>query len=159
MSILKRFAAYRVPALVYMGWIFYLSSGPIASPVARTIPDYLLHSFGYVPLYLLVFWAMHEGLDPIASRGGYWSPLVVCVLYGASDEIHQAFVPGRDCSLTDWLADALGSLAAAGVLVLTSRIHRPPSSGRNVSRQSGGGRRVKSRSRPAAGTSGQSNTP
>jgi VanZ family protein len=129
MSILKRFAAYRVPALLYMGWIFHLSSGPITNPIISGIPDYVLHSFGYAPLCLLVFWAIHGGLHPTAGRGGYWLPFVVCALYGASDEIHQAFVPGRVCSLTDWLADCLGSLAAAGVLVLISRIHRPASPG------------------------------
>ncbi len=38
------------------------------------------------------------------------------VLYGASDELHQSFVPGRECKATDWLFDSAG--AAIGLLVL-----------------------------------------
>jgi VanZ family protein len=33
--------------------------------------------------------------------------------YGATDEFHQYFVPGRDCSIFDWFADTGGSFAGA----------------------------------------------
>jgi VanZ family protein/UDP-2,3-diacylglucosamine pyrophosphatase LpxH len=33
-------------------------------------------------------------------------------LYGATDEWHQAFVPGRDCEVGDWIADTLGAVLA-----------------------------------------------
>ena len=36
--------------------------------------------------------------------------LAATLIYGASDEIHQYFVPGRNASWTDWLADTLGGL-------------------------------------------------
>jgi VanZ family protein len=36
-------------------------------------------------------------------------------LYGASDEVHQSFVPGRAADPLDWVADSAG--AVAGVLV------------------------------------------
>ena len=42
--------------------------------------------------------------------------LIVCIAaacYGASDEIHQMFVPGRDASIYDWIADCTGALAAS----------------------------------------------
>ena len=39
----------------------------------------------------------------------------VAVAYGASDEFHQYFGPGRDCSGFDLLADIAGS--AAGIYV------------------------------------------
>jgi VanZ family protein len=42
-------------------------------------------------------------------------------LYGASDEIHQGFVPGRSPEVWDWVADTLGSIA--GVLAYF-RFHR-----------------------------------
>lgn len=45
--------------------------------------------------------------------------LFVCALifgsfYGATDEIHQIFVPGRVCDLADWITDTLG--CAVGIL-------------------------------------------
>lgn len=35
---------------------------------------------------------------------------VFCILYAASDEIHQIFVPGRACMLTDVCIDSAGAL-------------------------------------------------
>jgi len=46
-------------------------------------------------------------------------------LYGASDEWHQSFVPGRDSSPWDWTADTVGVLVGYLVfLLLVRRIMR-----------------------------------
>ena len=42
-------------------------------------------------------------------------PIVLGALYGLSDELHQAMVPGRSSEVGDWVADALGT--AVGVLL------------------------------------------
>lgn len=46
--------------------------------------------------------------------------IVLASLYGASDEFHQLFVPGRLCDPADWLTDTLGAtlgaLATAGIV-------------------------------------------
>lgn len=39
--------------------------------------------------------------------------VVFSSLYGLSDEIHQAFVPGRSPEWGDWLADTAGALIYA----------------------------------------------
>lgn len=38
------------------------------------------------------------------------SSLIFISLYGASDEWHQSFVPGRMSDTLDWLADTLGGI-------------------------------------------------
>jgi VanZ family protein len=38
-------------------------------------------------------------------------------LFGATDEIHQHFTPGRSCDVFDWLADTLGAGLAVGLYV------------------------------------------
>jgi VanZ family protein len=37
--------------------------------------------------------------------------ILVSVLWGLSDEIHQAFVPGRSSEVADFVADVVGSVA------------------------------------------------
>jgi VanZ family protein len=44
-------------------------------------------------------------------RHATWSLLAVS-LYGASDEWHQYYVPGRSTELADWFADTSGAAAA-----------------------------------------------
>ena len=34
--------------------------------------------------------------------------LLIGFAYGASDEFHQYFVPGRSCDFADWIADCIG---------------------------------------------------
>jgi len=45
--------------------------------------------------------------------------LLISVLFAASDEIHQYFVPGRQCDIYDFLADTIGIILG---LFLTAQI-------------------------------------
>ncbi len=42
---------------------------------------------------------------------------LICIIYAASDEIHQFFVPGRSCQVFDILVDSMGVLC--GIIILT----------------------------------------
>src|SRR5438094_6997194 len=46
-------------------------------------------------------------------RAALWSLLAVST-FGATDEWHQYFVPGRSCDFFDWLADTSGAALAIG---------------------------------------------
>jgi VanZ family protein len=47
--------------------------------------------------------------------------VLVSSLYGVIDEVHQFYVPGRDCNVWDWLADTLGAFLGAGAAMLADR--------------------------------------
>jgi VanZ family protein len=52
------------------------------------------------------------------GRCGWRAALLACVVaagYGASDEWHQSFVPGRASDVGDWIADTLGAVVAIGL--------------------------------------------
>jgi VanZ family protein len=44
------------------------------------------------------------------GRYGFAVAMLLTVLYGATDEFHQAFVPGRYATIGDVLADSIGAL-------------------------------------------------
>lgn len=94
-----------VPALLYMALIFYLSSQPAPN---IGVSDKTLHFVAYGLLALLLLWGL-LGIAPF--RGAALLSLVLTALYGASDEWHQSYVPGRSPELLDVAADAAGGLA------------------------------------------------
>jgi VanZ family protein len=47
-------------------------------------------------------------------RAAVWAALVASA-FGASDEWHQSFVPGRSTDIVDWLADTLGAAVAVAL--------------------------------------------
>lgn len=104
-----------IPPVIWMSFIFLLSSiHGTGAPLP--IPDYVLHFLNFFVLATLLWWA--TALD--FSWG--WAVrllvlLAVAVGYGLTDEFHQIFVPGREASVADLIADAGGSLF--GLLLLT----------------------------------------
>jgi VanZ family protein len=96
--------------LGYMGVIFYLSHQP-SVPIPPRFPhqDKVFHFLAYFLLAMLVAGANQEG----GRKRRFFSAFIVAALYGISDEIHQSFVPGRDASVLDWIADAGGGWVGA----------------------------------------------
>lgn len=98
--------------LGYAGLIFSLSDGPL--PEGLPLPslpgvDKLYHFVEYGVLA----WLGLQAVRP-HSRRAYWAVLLVCWLYGATDELHQSGVLGREADWGDWLADGLGIFSAGG---------------------------------------------
>ena len=56
-------------------------------------------------------------------RAAGWAVLAASA-YGASDEWHQSFTPGRSCELADWVADTLGAALAAALYAGWPRYRR-----------------------------------
>lgn len=50
--------------------------------------------------------------------------IIAASLYGASDELHQYFVPGRACDPIDWLVDTAGATLGAFIVSLVVRRSR-----------------------------------
>lgn len=102
---------YFIPAIVYMVLIYTVSSQPklIVDLPDVSHADKWMHFVAYGLLCFL--------LGIAAQKNGFLRPwiwaFVIASLYGASDEIHQYFVPGRQADFYDWFADTLGALFVA----------------------------------------------
>ena len=118
----RRLAAW-APPLLYAGLVFALSAWSRPQdliPEALLFHDKLIHLCEYGVLGALLARALDAGGRP-SARVLAWA-FAIGALYGASDELHQAFVPGRDASVYDWAADAAGTaLGAAAFLFLRRR--------------------------------------
>jgi VanZ family protein len=49
------------------------------------------------------------------GRRAPWGALLAVSAFGATDEWHQSFVPGRSMELADWIADTAGAALAIGL--------------------------------------------
>jgi VanZ family protein len=113
----SRRASLWMPPLVYMAAIYQLSTQSTPFPqVTAIVWDKALHAIEYAGLAFLLGRAFTgEGFGRVASIA--LAALLACA-YGATDEWHQLFTPGRDSDLFDWAADTLG----AGVGAVVHRI-------------------------------------
>jgi VanZ family protein len=95
-----------IPAAAWAGLLVFLSSRP-------SLPAPQLSHFDKVA-HFVAYAVLGTALAHAVSRSGW--PLVVAVVlglaFGASDELHQSLVPGRDASFLDWVADAAGVTVA-----------------------------------------------
>ena len=96
------------PTVLIMAVIFILSSVP--SDVMPVFGRYdwplkkLAHAAGYALLSQSILRSL--GRNDLKAIGFAW---LLAVFFGATDELHQAFVPGRRASLVDIAIDAIGA--------------------------------------------------
>ena len=103
---------YRMPVAVICVLIFWQSCFPgIIREPHFPQEDKVLHFTVYGLLaFMSARWlAMEMKNRSIAAIKT--AAIVFACLYGLSDEIHQAFVPARQASVFDFLADVLGSFS------------------------------------------------
>lgn len=100
-----------LPVAAYAALIFVLSNRPsLVEQVPLRLRFLGLDRVGHCGEYGLLGWLAARAL---AANGAspprrLWLGLALASLYGATDELHQAFVPGRSCQAGDWVADTAG---------------------------------------------------
>jgi VanZ family protein len=106
--------------------IFWLSSRS-QLPMGVSLPhpwDKLAHGTAYLVLAWMLDLALARNLGRLSTPRRLILVLLLTSLFGASDEWHQTFVPGRACELGDWLADTLGGALGLALRSLPLRWRR-----------------------------------
>jgi len=100
--------------MLVMGTIFFLSHQRGDTIDLGEIPgiDKLAHLLVYGVLGTTVLLAHAPETRKNLPLQTCATTVVVCLLYGISDEFHQSFIPGRMVSAGDVVADTLGAAAA-----------------------------------------------
>lgn len=109
-----------LPPLLWAGVIVFATSVP-ASALPRRIGGYdkAIHFTMYAVLAALVTRAVLGG-SVRARLLALVLVIVGTVAFGAVDEWHQRFIPGRSTELGDWIADSAGAIVATAFMALRS---------------------------------------
>jgi VanZ family protein len=116
----------RLPAIMVMAGIWFLSSqSTLPKPKGPLGFDKVQHFIAYFVLSTAIGLWFSSG----RPRKRQWKPVLISAVtasvYGIIDEIHQYFVPGRDCNVWDWLADSVGAVfGGLAVLFLFRMVSR-----------------------------------
>lgn len=106
------------PPLLWMAVIFTLSAQPSLPRLAPSEWERLVTTAAHGGEYLVLGWLLARGFrGPRPALGGRLAiaAWAVAAFYGAGDELHQAFVPGRTPDAFDLLADAAGAALGVGL--------------------------------------------
>ena len=79
--------------------------------------NHIVRKFAHFFVYLVLGILTMNALSQSGKRGAkaFAICIIFCVLYAASDELHQLFVPGRGAQVKDVLIDSAG--AGTGTLI------------------------------------------
>jgi len=117
-SVIVQVFWYWLPVALYAGIIFYMSSQShpeeqLPSFVLKDVSDKVLHAVEYAVLGGLCYRAFRWGVSGAVASYALLFAIATASLYGVTDEVHQFFVPFRESSWLDWLADTVGATVGA----------------------------------------------
>ena len=113
-----------LPPLLWAGVILFGTSLPQdAIPVQTSKIDKVLH----FSIYTVFSYLLTRQISYTTNR---WRAAAIAVLiamaFGALDEWHQRFIPGRSTEFADWRADSLGAVLGAVACAAIARRRLSP---------------------------------
>ncbi len=108
----RKFVWLWLPVLLWMGVIFIGSSIGSFPQVGGDTSDAIVHRTAHLIEFAILGWLVLRALGDgrLPDRRTFIIALIVVTVYGASDEFHQRFTPGRSSELSAVLFDAVGGL-------------------------------------------------
>jgi VanZ family protein len=114
-----------VPMIVVMGTIFFLSHQPGDSLPLPPVVN--IDKVAHMVIYGILAGAVIFGFLPSFRKSNpltvACTAVLVCTLYGFSDEFHQTFISMRQASRLDMVADFSGALMVSGFWFFTVKKH------------------------------------
>ena len=123
----KRFVLYWLPLILYCLLIYIQSAHPSPEQIPSfRFVDKGLHFAAYGVLGILFYRAYQTLRIKTNIQLLMVLSAVSASLYGISDEIHQSFVPFREASVGDVIADTIGAFSGVYLyqLLVVSRIDK-----------------------------------
>jgi VanZ family protein len=115
--------------MAQMAVIFVASSQTDLPRLPAGLTDYTGHVIGYAILGVLALRAFAGAAWRGVTTAAAWRAVLLSSAYGATDELHQFWVPNRYPGLGDWVADTVGAVAGVLVVIGAARSLRPRDAG------------------------------
>jgi len=112
---MSKFIKFWLPVIVWMIVIFTFSSIPDLKSGLKE--DYILRKIAHMIEFAILTYLLFRAIkidDPKIKKAIIYS-LIIAVFYALTDEYHQSFVFGRQCSFKDVGIDSIGILIGAGL--------------------------------------------
>jgi len=106
---------YWLPVLLWMALIFALSARPAVQATTVDWADFFLKKTAhFIEYFILNFWLLLalKKTQRLSRTRLFFTAFFISVIYAASDEFHQTFIPGREGRVRDVLIDTLGISAS-----------------------------------------------
>jgi VanZ family protein len=108
-----------IPAFIWMSVIFYLSHRT-EDDLESWMPFFLMlfpwmssFDWGHFAAYFILACTFYWGLgQAFVNIRGKLLVILMCILFGVTDEYHQSFIAGRHPDLKDIRNDGIGALLA-----------------------------------------------
>lgn len=109
-----------LPPLLWAGVIIFATSTP-SDLVPQQVSTF--DKAAHFSMYAVLAALLTHHLSDVTTR---WRAAILAILlavaFGAIDEWHQQYIPGRSMELADWGADSLGATTGALALAFARRL-------------------------------------
>jgi len=111
---IRKLYKYWLPFILWGIVIFLFSSHPTGIASEIHWQDFVVKKSAHIVEYAILTILLYRALlsHDINANKAALIAILFSVLYGATDEFHQSFTPGREPKIRDVAIDALGSFIA-----------------------------------------------
>jgi VanZ family protein len=95
-------------------------------------PDKVGHVVLYAGFGFLLYLTLKNSSNITLKNYAFLFAIIIGTVYGASDELHQSFVPRRTASILDLLADCTGVALAQIIVFVGNRLSTPSTKKNNL---------------------------
>ncbi len=115
----KRLVKLWLPVICWAALIFYLSSIPNLRSGLEQFWDTILRKIAHMVEFGILFLLLIRAFNSKPLKNNLIWAIILSILYAISDEWHQNFILGRQCSLRDVCFDTAGILI--GYLIIKNK--------------------------------------
>lgn len=118
---IKKTISLWLPVILWAGLIFFVSSKPTKVVSGFIWWDFIIKKTAHIIEYGIFYFLLFRAINNVKLTTESWKlvsknkinwilPFLLLLIYAASDEFHQSFIPGRTAKVRDVGIDLLGGL-------------------------------------------------